>query len=368
MSDTITIGYDDGDLDAPYAPPAKRGIVIGKFMPFHSGHEYLISVAEADCDEVFVLLYTNRDEPINGSDRYFWLKNFYADHEKVFVYHSQDRNPLLPEDHTFFWEIWEHSIKRIVGECDKNDTLYTSELYGDKLASYLGTKHVCVDLNREAYKVSGSQIRAIPENNKRYLKGNNKQPIQAKFLTKKIAIVGTESTGKTTLANELTEHYRKDGFIVEMVEEYGRAYIEINPEKKKNLTLEDISNIASGQLMLEQRVLEKNPFAPDIIFYDTELITTQIFSELYCDGKVPRWLLEHNDRNRYDHYIVCASDIPFEDDGSGRITEYIRFEHETMILRELKARGIKGHIISGSGKDRTESAISVVDELLEIQK
>src|SRR5690349_18233505 len=46
----------------------RRGLVIGKFMPLHHGHELLIETALAECDDVTVVVYDSDVAGGTGSD------------------------------------------------------------------------------------------------------------------------------------------------------------------------------------------------------------------------------------------------------------------------------------------------------------
>src|SRR5665213_2069267 len=118
----------------------------------------------------------------------------------------------------------------------------------------------------------------------------------------KVAILGAESTGKTTLAKQLASHYESI-----FVPEFAREYIE---DLKRPYTLDDIETIAKQHYKNEQDAMIK---ANRILFTDTELI----ISKVWCEEKfktVPDWIAEHLPTQRYDLYILTANDIPWEND------------------------------------------------------
>jgi len=62
-----------------------RGLVLGKFLPYHAGHPHLIRTARAQCDELTVLVCSVRREPIPGALRFRWVRDAHPDCRVVHV-------------------------------------------------------------------------------------------------------------------------------------------------------------------------------------------------------------------------------------------------------------------------------------------
>lgn len=137
----------------------KRGFVLGKFMPLHVGHMYLLDTAQASCEQLTILLCSQPDDPIPGSIRLSWLKEAYP-HANV-VHHPDP----LPRDQSRseFWDIWRDSIRKYCP--DAFDAVFSSESYGERLANEIGSIHVSVDPERKKYPISGTEIRQNPKEN-----------------------------------------------------------------------------------------------------------------------------------------------------------------------------------------------------------
>lgn len=133
------------------------GFLLGKFLPPHRGHMYLVETAQGYVDHLTVLVCTLQREPIPGELRYQWMKELFP---TVNVQHYSDDIPQTPEEHPDFWNIWLHTIRQYVPVGP--DYVFTSEPYGDKLAEVLGAKHICVDLSRTTFPVSGTGVRDNP--------------------------------------------------------------------------------------------------------------------------------------------------------------------------------------------------------------
>ncbi len=133
------------------------GFLLGKFLPLHRGHMYLIEYAHDRVDHLTVLVCSLKREPISGKLRYRWVREQYP---TVNVQHFAEDVPQSPEEHPDFWNIWLNVIRRFVPTGP--DLVFTSETYGDQLAEILGARHVCVDLERKTFPVSGAAIRDDP--------------------------------------------------------------------------------------------------------------------------------------------------------------------------------------------------------------
>ena len=168
---------------------------------------------------------------------------------------------------------------------------------------------------------------------------------------KRIAITGPESSGKTWLARKLAGHYHTVAvpeFAVEYLSEYGPAY-----------TLRDIENIAKGQLQLEAYYAEK---AEKVLFCDTDLIVCKIWSQVVFKS-VPGWIESQVKHHRYDLYLLCAPDLPWQP-GPFRENPEDRDYLFELYQQELENHGFPFAIVRGKGNERLENAVKFVETLL----
>lgn len=133
------------------------GFLLGKFLPPHRGHQFLIEFARAYVDRLSVLVCTIAREPIPGDLRYRWMCESFPG---VTLIHHTDEIPQVPEEHPQFWDIWRASIRRHVP--GRIDYVFASEDYGWRLAEELGARFVPVDIARRNVPVSGRAVRADP--------------------------------------------------------------------------------------------------------------------------------------------------------------------------------------------------------------
>ena len=160
----------------------------------------------------------------------------------------------------------------------------------------------------------------------------------------RVAITGPESTGKSELANHLSNHFGTI-FVPEIAREYldtlGRSYV-----------FEDIVKIAKKQLEMENALAEK---AQKILFCDTDMLVTKVWS-WYKYGKRDRWIEEKVKSHRYDLYLLCNIDLPWVEDPLREHPDK-RGELFEIYLKELQQMKVNIAIISGTGRARTENAI-----------
>ncbi|MEL6559299.1 MAG: ATP-binding protein [Bacteroidota bacterium] len=168
---------------------------------------------------------------------------------------------------------------------------------------------------------------------------------------RKIAIVGPESTGKTTLAKQLAEKYE-----TKWVPEYAREYLEA---LDRNYVKDDLLVIARGQLQSETQY---ETSARELLICDTNLVVIKVWSE-YKYGSLDKWI-EHQLENRsYDLYLLTNCDIPWEEDvlrENPENREYLFKQYEAF----LKESQLPYVVIEGSEEEeRLAMAIKNINNL-----
>ena len=167
----------------------------------------------------------------------------------------------------------------------------------------------------------------------------------------KIAIVGPESTGKSTMSAFLAEHYH-----TVWVPEYARDYCEKLTETP---TWQDEINMFYGQLALEQELL---PQANHILICDTTFITVKIWSD-YTFGRSPQEVLDELRKHPYDLYLLLNIDLPWQEDPL-RDFPHMRGHFMEIWYKELNALNANYILIEGTGEQRYANAVAAVDNFL----
>lgn len=167
----------------------------------------------------------------------------------------------------------------------------------------------------------------------------------------KIVITGPESSGKSSLAEDLSVH-----FNAPLVVEYSRVYLN---ELDHHYEKEDLVAIAKGQLQFEHLALKK---AKDLIICDTSLEVIKIWSEYrykFCDP----FILQMLKQSLPDLYLLMKPDLPWEPDPL-RENPNDREDLYQLYLEEIKALGIPYFEISGTGEERYTLGESIVEKFL----
>jgi NadR type nicotinamide-nucleotide adenylyltransferase len=163
---------------------------------------------------------------------------------------------------------------------------------------------------------------------------------------KKIAIIGPESTGKSTLAKDLAAYFHEP-----FVPEYGRTYLETNGSVYVE---SDLLKISKGMLEIEKEQMKK---ANHFLFCDTDLIMIKVWYEVKY-GKCHPWVLSQLRSNPYDYHLLCTPDLPWEADPL-RENQNTRLELFERYQSELEAFQFDYSVVSGKA-DRLKKAIEIL--------
>lgn len=173
----------------------------------------------------------------------------------------------------------------------------------------------------------------------------------------KVVLFGPESTGKTTLSEQLARHYN-----TVWVPEYAREYLQDKWNKeRKTCEPEDLLPIAIGQIKLEN---ELSKLATNVLICDTDLLETKVYSEAYYVGSCDPVLEKYALKNTYDLYFLTYIDVPWIGDDLRDKPD----KRETMFnyFRSTLEKYNRPYIIlKGDKKTRLKEAINHIDKLLE---
>lgn len=320
-----------------------RGLIIGKFLPPHKGHIALIEFAAKHCDEVIVSISHAKEDVIDPQVRLDWLQEIFKDQSKVKLFiiddNFDDQQLPLP-DHT---KVWAEFIQRTYPDIDY---VFSSEEYGEPFAINLNAKHISFDPDRKQFPVSATQIRKAP-----FRFWNFIPDVVKPFFVKKICFYGAESTGKSVMAKRMAEKYD-----TVFVPEVAREMITTN-----NFNREDIIAIGREQTARVYRQLKK---ANKILFCDTDVITTQIYSRHYLKV-VPPVLYEFERMVQYDLYFLFDIDTPWVSDGlRDQGSSEARKAMHAIFKEELNRRNIPFIDVHGNWETRERIIAEAVDKML----
>jgi HTH-type transcriptional regulator, transcriptional repressor of NAD biosynthesis genes len=318
-----------------------HGLVFGKFMPVHTGHLALIDFAVQRCDRLTVSVSYTPDDPIQPDLRLGWLRTLLADRPTIDIVAEADdfHDPALP-----IYEATRHWAAFIRRRFPTVTAFFCSEDYGDPLSHHLGLLCIYFDKARKIVPVSATQIRAQPARYWDFI-----PEIVRPYFVKKVCLYGPESVGKTTMGQQLAEHYQ-----TAFVHEVARDLLTDN-----EFSLADIERIGHAQT---EAVLRATQTANRLLICDTDVITTALYSEIYLNT-VPPVLADLEKQVLYDRYFLLNVDVPWVSDGlrdlgHRRAEMYVRFRDA------LDRRGIAWVDVSGDWAQRWAIVTAEIDRIL----
>lgn len=315
------------------------GVVVGKFNPPHLGHLHLITTAAAHADRVVVLLCDRPDQTLPAVARRRWLVDACPANVDVVI---------TPDDLPEANDPWAARAVEVLGR--RPDVAFTSEPWGPGWAAAMGARHVMVDLERTAHPTSGTALRADLGVDFEWL-----VPAARAELARRVVLVGAESTGKSTLASALAAEL---GTV--WVPEYGRFYW----DGRRHLAVQDWTpdefwRIAVGQHRLADDLARRA--TAGVVVLDTDALVTAVWHERYLGG-VDAELERTVDANRPDHYLVCAPDFEWVQDGTRESGGHRSSMHEATLDR-VRASGVAWTALTGTHDERLARALDVVRPL-----
>ncbi len=172
---------------------------------------------------------------------------------------------------------------------------------------------------------------------------------------KKIVVIGPESTGKSTLCQQLAHHYN-----TRWCPEYAREYL---LEHGTKYDYEDLEIIAKGQIALEDECLNEKSKIHKCLFLDTDMYVMKVWCE-FVYGKCHQFILNEIVTRKYDLYLLCNTDLPWVKD---ELREYPDLKTREILFSIYKDILINQNVpwteIKGNNESRLQIALSATDYL-----
>ncbi len=321
----------------------KHGLLLGKFLPPHRGHVYLADFARNFVEQLTIVVGTIPSEPIGGDLRFKWMTELFPECNVV---HLDKDLPQEPSEHPDFWKIWQRELLNISPH--KPDVVFASETYGHKLSEVLGARFIPVDPDRSIMPVSGTAVRDDPYANWDLIPSN----VRSQYYLKRVCVFGPESTGKSTLAKKLANH-----FETTLVPEYARTYLE---QLGNELEFKKLLDIAKGQAASEDALA---PRANKVLITDTDPLSTTVWSQFLYQKCDPQ-LFDLAKSRSYDLYLLTDVDVPWVEDPVRYLPEDRKNFHQ-LCESTLQNHRRKYVPISGSWELRFQTAVEAIERLFD---
>ncbi|MGW0121977.1 AAA family ATPase [Streptomyces sp. NPDC003327] len=353
-------------------PGYGHGLVLGRFCPPHAGHHHLVRTAAERCERLTVLVCGCPGDPLPLDARVDWMREIHP--EALVLGASLDAAVDLHAPRT--WGDASLAVLRAAVP-ERVDAVFTSEPYGEECGRRFGAASVVVDPERLAHPVSAARVRADPAGCWDELAA----PVRA-ALTRRVVVLGAESTGTTTMALALTDHYRRRGGVwarTRCVPEYGREYRALRLAELRDgdpaAAPADVALRSADFPVLAQRQAEREEEAArdgsPVLFCDTDAFAATIWHERYTGttspdtgavaarGRQHLWLL--TDHRGVPNRPRAAHAAP---DGAPPGGERLRAWTTARFLTQLARSGRCAVLLTGPHEERLATAVAAVDALL----
>ena len=359
----------------------KHGLIIGKFFPPHSGHVLLIQYAAQECEQLTVGIFDNarREKILPLSIRKKAFEEKFKNVSNIRFVKAEDNVPIDYADS----DIWARHIQIFKKSVDDDlkskrsslqqipiDAVFTCDSYGPELAR----RFDCVHIPSER-TFSATQFRENPIEHWFQI-----LPTARAHLSKRFVIVGAESTGKTTLAQNISNFFQQKSQSLtktQWVPEFGREYAAqkyaslVLEAQKKNVNtprIEDIDWKSSDFLSIFNKQNEMENSAAHVsgplLICDTDSFATNIWHERYMKSQsleIEPLLTQLPSRTLY--LLSDHNEVPFHQDGT-RDGEHIRGWMTDRFEQELIRRNLPFIKLTGSYESRLQQAIQEIEQRL----
>lgn len=331
----------------------KTGMYGGSFNPLHMGHVDCIIQAANMCERLFIVLSIGRGrEEIEYRVRYRWLYQLTSHIGNVRIITIEDEAVRKQEYTARYWQKDAEEVKRQIGE--KIDVVFCGSDYNE--SSFW---NICYP-ESELYIIERNEISSSEIRSNVYRHWDWLPKVVRPYYVKKVLLIGSESTGKSTLTINLANRFNTN-----YIDEAGR---DISERSGTDLLMlpEDFTEI-----LLQHKLNEIKAIAQSnkVLFVDTDALVTQFYMNFLEDpgiGKNKALSDAIDALNSYDLILFLEPDVAFVQDGDRSVViESDREKYSSQIKALLKEHGRNYLCIKGSYQSRYRQAVEAVDRLLQ---
>lgn len=326
------------------------GVFFGTLAPMHVGHQAEIYKAAALNDGVVVIAsgYTGDRGDQMGlpvEKRFRYLREAFSDESDIKIdYINEDNMPQMPDG----WDEWTRTlvatVKRNIVNQDAKITFYTGEpdykVELEKRLPQTGQFKVSL-MDRTVLKISATEIRKDPIANWDYI-----NRVFRRHFTKKVTVMGSASTGKSTLVRRLARTSNSP-----FSEEYAREYQERSNVSDDELIVKDYIRLIQGQYDSNSREIN-SPANNGLTIFDTDAMVTKVYADMWLDEADRAQLQPLFDNTiseeQIDLILVIPPVTPYVDDGFRNMStadEASRWAFHHALMRVIDEYGFMDKVV-----------------------
>jgi len=326
------------------------GVFFGTLAPMHVGHQAEIYKAAALNDGVVVIAsgYTGDRGDQMGlpvEKRFRYLREAFSDESDIKIdYINEDNMPQMPDG----WDEWTRTlvatVKRNIVNQDAKITFYTGEpdykVELEKRLPQTGQFKVSL-MDRTVLKISATEIRKDPIANWDYI-----NRVFRRHFSKKVTVMGSASTGKSTLVRRLARTSNSP-----FSEEYAREYQERSNVSDDELIVKDYIRLIQGQYDANSREIN-SPANNGLTIFDTDAMVTKVYADMWLDEADRAQLQPLFDNTiseeQIDLILVIPPVTPYVDDGFRNMStadEASRWAFHHALMRVIDEYGFMDKVV-----------------------
>lgn len=328
------------------------GMYGGAFNPLHLGHLKCIISAAGLCEELYIVIsYQNQPYDIPVLEKIRWVYQLTKHLNNVHILTLEDKT-IDKKDYTEeYWIDDCLEVKRKIGKpidvvfcgSDYDENSFWNKCYAESdFIVFPRDRYNSTEIRQNVFEHWGD----MPQ-------------IVRSYFNKKVLIIGSESTGKSTLTINLANYFNTN-----YLEEVGRDLSALSGTDIY-MKQSDFTRILLEHKAKELRLIQDSN---KVLFEDTDCLITDFFLHFLCgeDTRDNQKLAEAiASLNSYDLILFLEPDVTWVQDGDrSNIIANDRSNYSKILKDIYVLHGFQFVSISGDYNERFEKSVELVNEML----